>query len=238
MLDELKMEVLAANKSLVKYQLVTLTWGNVSGIDWREKLIVIKPSGVDYDKLTLADMVVVDMDGNVIEGKLNPSSDTPTHVEMYRAFLENHLEESISGITHSHSEYATIFAQAGKEIPCLGTTHADHFGSAIPVTRFLTESEVENGYEFNTGTAIIELIKKINPVATPGVLVRGHAPFAWGKTPEDSVKNNLILERIAKMALFSLALNPSLEILPDYIIRKHYERKHGPNAYYGQKRDK
>lgn len=228
MLEELKKNVLDANLSLVKYKLVTLTWGNVSGIDRNKNLIVIKPSGVDYFQMTLDDMVVVDLNGNIIEGNRRPSSDTATHIELYKAF------NAIGGITHSHSEYATIFAQACKEIPCFGTTHADHFFGSVPVTRFLTEDEVNSGYELNTGKVIIERFKELDPIAMPGVLIAGHAPFTWGKNPDDSVKNNLVLERIAKMALFSLLLNNQLHSLPDFILQKHYLRKHGPDAYYGQ----
>jgi len=229
MLEELKKKVLEANLSLVKYGLVTLTWGNVSGIDRERGLVVIKPSGVDYEKMSAGDMVVVNLEGKIIEGNYRPSSDTPTHVELYKAF------KAVGGITHSHSEYATIFAQAGLEVPCFGTTHADHFNGPVPITRFLTETEVNEGYELNTGKVIIERFNELDPIAMPGVLVRGHGPFTWGKDADDSVKNNLILERIARMALHSMQLNPDLASLPDYILRKHYERKHGPNAYYGQK---
>jgi L-ribulose-5-phosphate 4-epimerase len=229
MLKQLKQKVLQANKDLVKYNLVTLTWGNVSGIDRKKNLVVIKPSGVDYDKLKIEDMVVVDPNGKIVEGKLNPSSDTSTHLELYRNF------ENIGGITHSHSIYATIFAQACKEIPCYGTTHADHFYNSIPLTRFLTEKEVEENYELNTGKIIVERFKDLDPEATPGVLLAGHAPFTWGKSPSDSVKNNLILEQVAQMAYSAKQINPELKPLPDYIIKKHYMRKHGPDAYYGQK---
>jgi len=228
MLEELKEKVLIANQSLVEYGLVTLTWGNVSGIDRNEGLVVIKPSGVDYSSMKARDMVVTDLKGKIVEGKLRPSSDLPTHIELYKAFKE------IGGITHSHSENAASFAQACVEIPCFGTTHADHFNGPVPVTRFLTESEVKDNYELNTGKVIIELFKKLDYMAIPGVLVAGHAPFTWGKDPEDSVKNNLILERIAKMALNALMLNPKLSSLPEYILNKHYKRKHGPDAYYGQ----
>ena len=228
MLEELKKTVLEANLNLVKYNLVTLTWGNVSGIDRSKNLIVIKPSGVDYGEMTVDDLVVLDLNGKIIEGSKRPSSDTATHIELYKAF------PAIGGITHSHSEYATIFAQACKEIPCFGTTHADQFYGPVPLTRFLTEEEVNSGYELNTGKVIIERFKNLDPVATPGVLLSGHAPFTWGKNPVDSVKNNLVLERIAKMALFSLQLNNKLEELPDYILKKHYLRKHGSDAYYGQ----
>ena len=228
MLKDLKQKVLQANLDLVKYNLVTLTWGNVSGIDREKNLVVIKPSGVDYDKMKIDDMVVVDLNGKVVEGNLRPSSDTPTHIELYKNF------KGIGGITHSHSEYATIFAQACKEIPCYGTTHADHFYGTIPVTRFLTKKEVEGNYELNTGKIIIERFKNLDPFAMPGVLLAGHAPFTWGRSPAESVKNNLILERVAEMAFAALQLNPELKVLPKHIINKHYMRKHGPNAYYGQ----
>lgn len=234
--ERLRHDVLEANKLLVEYRLVTLTWGNVSGIDRKQGLIVIKPSGVEYGKMTAEDMVVVDMSGKVVEGKLRPSSDTPTHLEMYEAFPE------IGGITHTHSVHATAFAQACKEIPCLGTTHADSFFGSVPVTRYLTENEVESGYEVNTGKVIIERFKEpstaggeLDPVSMPGVLVAGHGPFCWGKDSEDSVRNSLILEQIAEMAFETLVLGPNVAPLPDYILRKHHERKHGKDAYYGQK---
>jgi len=229
MLEKLKKEVLKANLDLVKLGLVTLTWGNVSGIDRSKGLIVIKPSGVEYNKLTIKNLVVVDLKGKVVEGKKNPSSDTPTHVELYKAFPE------IGGITHTHSKYATIFSQASKEIPCLGTTHADHFYGTIPVTRFLTEEEVNSDYELNTGKVIIERFKNIDLMSMPGVLVAGHAPFAFGKSASESVRNGLILERVAEMALGTLQLNPNIKELPGYISNRHYKRKHGPDAYYGQK---
>ena len=232
MLEVLKQQVLHANLDLVTYGLVTLTWGNVSGIDRTEGLIVIKPSGIDYDKMTVDDMVTVDMDGKVVEGKWRPSSDTPTHVELYKSFTE------IGGIAHSHSEFATSFAQALKEIPCYGTTHADHFNGTIPVTRFLTEQEIDENYELYTGTVIIERFAGVNPNDIPGVLVAGHAPFAWGKDAAEAVKNNLVLERVAKMALNNYLLNPEIAPLPEYILKKHYTRKHGPDAYYGQKNNK
>jgi len=229
MLEKLKEEVLKANLDLVKLGLVTLTWGNVSGINRSKGLIVIKPSGVEYNKLTIKNMVVVDLNGKVVEGKKRPSSDTPTHVELYKAFPE------IGGITHTHSKYATIFAQACKEIPCLGTTHADHFYGSIPVTRFLTEGEVNSDYELNTGKIIVERFENINPVSMPGVLVAGHAPFSFGKNAFESVRNGLILERAAEMALGTFQLNTNIKELPKYISEKHYKRKHGPDAYYGQK---
>jgi L-ribulose-5-phosphate 4-epimerase len=228
MLEALKEKVLKANLSLVEYRLVTLTWGNTSGIDRSEGLVVIKPSGVEYAKMKIEDMVVVDLNGNVVEGENRPSSDTPTHIELYKKF------GSIGGITHSHSEYATIFAQACMGISCFGTTHADHFYGTIPVTRFLTEDEVNENYELNTGKVIIERFNDLDPAAIPGVLIAGHAPFTWGKDADESVKNNLALERVAKMALFSIQLNPNLSALPSYIINKHFLRKHGSDAYYGQ----
>jgi L-ribulose-5-phosphate 4-epimerase len=230
MIEQLKKDVLQANIDLVTHGLVTLTWGNVSGIDRSKGFVVIKPSGVAYATLKPVDMVVIDMNGTLVEGNLNPSSDTPTHLELYKAFPD------IGGIAHSHSEYATIYAQACREIPCFGTTHADLFNGAVPVTRFLTEDEVNTDYEHNTGKVIIERFKILDYAAVPGVLVAGHAPFTWGSTPSEAVKNNLILERIAKMALFSQQLNPELKPLPDYILKKHYQRKHGPDAYYGQNR--
>jgi len=229
MLERLKKEVLKANLDLVKLGLVTLTWGNVSGIDRSKGWIVIKPSGVDYNKLTIKNMVVVDLNGKVVEGKKRPSSDTPAHIELYKTFPE------VGGITHTHSKYATMFAQACKEIPCLGTTHADHFYGAIPITRFLTEEEVNSDYELNTGKVIVERFENINPVNMPGVLVAGHAPFCFGKSAAESVRNGLILERVAEMALGTFQLNPGTKELLKYISEKHYKRKHGPDAYYGQR---
>jgi len=228
MLEELKQKVLKANLDLVKYGLVTLTWGNVSGIDRVKNVIVIKPSGVDYEKMTIDDMVVVDFNNKIVEGSKKSSSDTLTHIELYKSF------KSIGGISHTHSEYATIFAQARREMPCFGTTHADNFNGSIPLTRFLTEEEVEENYELNTGKIIVERFRELDENALPAVLVSGHAPFTWGKSPDDAVKNSLVLERVAKMALLSLEINPTLANLPEYIVKKHYLRKHGKNAYYGQ----
>ena len=228
MLKDLKQKVLKANLDLVKYGLVTLTWGNVSGINRKKGLVVIKPSGVDYNKMKSEDMVVVDLNGKVVEGKLKPSSDTPTHIELYKSF------KNIGGISHTHSEFATIFAQACKEIQCLGTTHADNFNGTVPLTRFLTEEEVKDNYELNTGKIIVERFKNLDADTLPGVLVSGHAPFTWGKNPDDAVKNSLVLERVAKMAYISLQINPSLSSLPAHILKKHHLRKHGENAYYGQ----
>ncbi len=229
MLKSLKQQVLEANLDLVALNLVTLTWGNVSGISREDGFVVIKPSGVEYKKMKIKDLVVVNLSGKIIEGDLRPSSDTPTHLELYKAFTD------IGGIAHSHSEYATVFAQACREIICLGTTHADSFDGNVPLTRFLKKNEVEENYELNTGKVIVERFKELNPSSVPGVLVAGHAPFTWGKDANDAVKNNLILERIAKMAMNSLGLNPGLKHLPDYILKKHNQRKHGPKAYYGQK---
>ncbi len=229
MLEELKKEVLNANLELERIGLIIQTWGNVSGIDRTEGLVVIKPSGVEYKNLKLKDMVVVDLNGKVVEGNKRPSSDTATHVELYKAF------PSIGGITHTHSTYAVMYAQACMEIPCLGTTHADTFFGSIPVTRFLTKKEIEEGYEKNTGKVIIERFRKLNPAQTPGVLVAGHAPFAWGSNAVESVMNSQTLECVAQMAFGTLQLNPKIKTLPKHILQKHFMRKHGPNAYYGQR---
>ncbi|HXX64340.1 MAG TPA: L-ribulose-5-phosphate 4-epimerase AraD [Bacteroidota bacterium] len=229
MLESLKRETLLANRRLVKLGLVTLTWGNASAISREKGLVVIKPSGVPYNAMTAKDMVVIDLSGKVVGGRRRPSSDSPTHLALYEAF------PTIGGIVHSHSTYATIFAQACREIPCFGTTHADAFSGPVPITRLLTKHEVEEQYERNTGRVIIERFRSLDPLAVPGVLVAGHASFTWGKSVQAAVENNLILERIAEMALHSLALNPGLTALPEHIQRKHYERKHGPDAYYGQK---
>jgi L-ribulose-5-phosphate 4-epimerase len=228
MLEKLKEQVLQANLDLVSSGLVTLTWGNVSGIDFAEDLVVIKPSGVPYNVLRADDMVVLDLNGKVVEGSRKPSSDTATHLKLYNAF------PMIGGITHTHSSYASMFAQACKEIPCLGTTHADHFNGSVPVTRYLSEEEVKTDYELNTGTLIIERFAQLDVVALPAVLVAGHAPFTWGKDATDSAKNALALERVAQMALGTLQLNPTIGELPQHIREKHFERKHGPKAYYGQ----
>lgn len=230
MIEQLKNEVFRANVELARHGLVTLTWGNVSGIDRSNRLVAIKPSGVDYQSMTASDMVVVDPDGKVVEGNLHPSSDTPTHLELYRAF------PSIGGVVHTHSLYASMFAQACLEIPCLGTTHADHFNGPVPATRFLTAEEVDAGYESMTGKIIVERFADLDSTDTPGVLVAGHAPFTWGGSPAEAVENSLILERIAQMALGSIRLNPHISPLPMHIQRKHYQRKHGPKAYYGQRK--
>ncbi|MCR8697103.1 MULTISPECIES: L-ribulose-5-phosphate 4-epimerase [Campylobacter] len=227
MLKELKEQVFKANLELVKYNLVIFTWGNVSARDG--DYIVIKPSGVEYDKMKADDMVVLDLDGNKIDGKYNPSSDTLTHLELYKAF------PNIKGITHTHSNYATSFAQAGCEIVALGTTHADYFYGAIPITRHLDEIEVVENYEKNTGKVIIEAFKGIDYMAIPGVLVRSHGVFAWGKSAGDSIHNAVVIEELAKMNYQSIQLNPDIKNFPKYILDKHYSRKHGKNAYYGQK---
>ena len=231
MLEELKKKVYEANILLPKYNLVTFTWGNVSEIDRESGLFVIKPSGVDYDTMTPDDMVVMDLDGNKVEGKLNPSSDTPTHVEIYKAFKD------VGGVVHTHSSYATSWAQAGRSIPCYGTTHADYFHDAIPCTDDMTESEVKGEYELETGNVIVKRIKagNINPVHTPGVLVKNHGPFSWGKDADNAVYNAVVMEQVAKMAFVSYSVNPNTTMNP-LLIEKHFSRKHGPNAYYGQKK--
>jgi len=229
MLEELKKTVCAANLELVRQGLVTLTWGNVSGIDRAGGLMVIKPSGVAYDQLTPDAMVVTDLDGRVAEGRYAPSSDTPTHLRLYRAFPE------VGGIVHTHSTYATAFAQAGREIPCLGTTHADYFRGAVPVARLPTEAEVVGGYERNIGEVIAERFHGLDPCAVPGVLAAGHGPFTWGPDPLKAVANAVALEAVAKMAFLTFGLSPQVASLPEYLCDKHFGRKHGPDAYYGQK---
>ncbi len=229
MLEELKQQVYQANIDLVAQGLVTLTWGNVSGISEDRRRVVIKPSGVTYDELQVDQMVVVDLDGQVVEGDCRPSSDTPTHILLYRHF------GSIGGVTHTHSRHATMFAQARREIPCLGTTHADHFYGPVPVTRPLREDEVRSDYEGNTGHVIVERFADLDPVAMPAALVAGHAPFTWGGSAADSVKNAIALEAVAEMALGSWLVNRDAPPLEAYVLEKHYRRKHGPDAYYGQK---
>ena len=230
MLTDLKEQVWKANLDLVKYNLVTKTFGNASGMDRSQGLVVIKPSGMAYEEMSPSDMVVVDLEGKRVEGHLNPSSDTPSHLEIYKAF------QGISGISHTHSEYATMFAQANREIPCLGTTHADHFHGSIPVTRMVTEEEIEEDYEKNTGKVVVERFSSLDPLEIPGVLVVGHGSFTWGKSPAEAVQNSLILEKIAKMAWGTLRLNAQCESIPECLMKKHFHRKHGPNAYYGQKK--
>lgn len=231
MLETLKEQVYQANLELVHKGVVIYTWGNVSGIDREHNLVVIKPSGIGYDVMTAEDMVVVDLNtGEVVDGKWNPSSDTPTHLELYRAFKD------IGGITHTHSVNAVAFAQAGMDIEALGTTHADYFYGAIPCTRELTKEEVESDYEINTGKVIVETINKrnYNPMTIPGVVVKNHGPFTWGKDAMDSVHNAVVMETIADMNLKTVLLNPNSNI-QQYVMDKHYNRKHGKNAYYGQK---
>ncbi len=228
MLEQLKKEVFEANLQLVKHGLVIFTWGNVSGYDPDSQLVVIKPSGVSYDDMKVEDMVVVDLNNHVVEGKLRPSSDTPTHTYLYRHF------PNVKGIVHTHSTYAVAWAQACKSIPSLGTTHADHFYGSVPCTRSLTEEEVISSYEHNTGKLIVETFANINPEAIPGVLVANHGPFTWGNTPEKAVYNAVVLEQVAKMAYLTVQLGNHSPI-PNYILDKHYNRKHGKDAYYGQK---
>ena len=231
MLEELKEKVFRANLDLVKHNLVIFTWGNVSGIDREKGLVVIKPSGVDYDKMKASDMVVVDLaTGKVVEGDLNPSSDTPTHLVLYREFPE------IGGIVHTHSTYATAWAQAGKDIPNIGTTHADYFHDEIPCTDDMVESQMAE-YEKETGVVIVDRIRKgnINPMHTPGVLVKNHGPFSWGKNPDNAVYNSVVMEQVAKMAFVSFCVHPATTMNP-LLVEKHFSRKHGPNAYYGQKK--
>jgi len=228
MLEQLKEEVFKANLDLVKHGLVIFTWGNASGIDREKGLFVIKPSGVDYEVMKPSDMIVVDLDGNVVEGNLRPSSDMPTHLYIYQQFNE------IGGIVHTHSTYATAWAQAGVGVPNIGTTHADYFSAEIPCTRQMTEDEIFSAYEMETGKVIVEAFQGLNPVEIPGVLVHNHGPFSWGKNVHDAVHNAVVMEQVAKMASISFAVNPGLKMNP-LLIKKHYERKHGKNAYYGQK---
>ncbi len=230
MLEKLKNEVYEANMLLPRHGLITFTWGNVSGIDRELGLVVIKPSGVEYDEMKPEDMVVVDLEGRVVEGDLNPSSDTPTHIEFYKAF------PNIGGVTHTHSTNAVCFAQAGRGIPPLGTTHGDYFYGEIPCTRKMTPEEISGEYEKNTGLVIVETFKDLDPDAIPAVLVHSHGPFTWGKDPVDSVHHSVILEECAKMAMGAFALNPGLSRMQQELLDKHYLRKHGKNAYYGQKK--
>lgn len=234
MLEELKEKVFQANLELVRQGLVIFTWGNVSGIDREQGLVVIKPSGVSYDEMKANDMVVVSLEtGQVVEGDLNPSSDTPTHLVLYRSFPH------IQGVVHTHSTYATAWAQAGKDIPNIGTTHSDYFYKDIPCTRDMTEEEVKGDYELETGYMIVDRFQTadINPDHTPGVLVKNHGPFSWGTSPANAVYNAKVLEQCAQMAFISFQVNPETTMNP-LLIEKHYQRKHGPNAYYGQKSKK
>ena len=225
----LKNDVFERNLELVRHGLVVLTWGNVSGIDREAGLVAIKPSGVAYDRMTAEDIVVVDLEGKAVEGTLRPSSDLPTHLALYRAF------PTVGGIVHTHSPKAVAWAQARRGIPAFGTTHADHFHGAVPCTRELTPAEVAEDYELNTGRVIEERFHDLDAEAFPGVLVAGHGPFTWGPTPRKAVENAVALEQIAAMALDTLLLDPAAEPAPSYVLDKHYFRKHGPGAYYGQK---
>ena len=231
MLEQLKKEVYEANMLLPKYQLVTFTWGNVSGIDREKGLFVIKPSGVDYEKLSPEDMVVVDLEGSKVEGRYNPSSDTATHAVLYQQFSD------IGGIVHTHSSWATSWAQAGRGIPCYGTTHADYLYGEVPCVRNLTKEEIEKGYEKNTGVLIAEEFasKGLDFTATPAVLCKNHGPFTWGKDAHEAVHNAVVLEEVARMAARCEWLNPENKPAPQELQDKHYYRKHGANAYYGQK---
>ena len=229
MLENLKQEVLKANLDLVKHNLVILTWGNASAIDRESGLVVIKPSGVGYDEMTAEDMVVVDLDGNVIEGTLRPSSDTPTHLAIYRHFPE------AGGVVHTHSTYATAWAQAGLPIPNIGTTHADTFHCDIPCTEEMSSRQIAEAYEASTGDIIADTFEGMDPMHTPAVLVRHHGPFTWGRNAADAVHNAVVLEEVARMASITITLNPKVKMNPE-LVEKHYERKHGANAYYGQKK--
>jgi len=226
-IEQLKNEVCQANLELVKHGLVRFTWGNVSGIDREQGLVVIKPSGVSYDEMQAEDMVALNLDGEVVEGKLKPSSDTPTHLELYRNF------PNIGGIVHTHSEWATSWAQAGRSLPAFGTTHADYFFGEIPCTRDLTDEEVSRDYELETGKVIVETFTNLDPDALPAVLVKGHGPFSWGTSPGNAVHNAAVLEYVAKMAFRNLMLGNDKPIA-QFLLDKHYLRKHGKDAYYGQ----
>lgn len=226
-LDKLKENVFRANLDLVKHGLVFFTWGNVSAIDRESGLVVIKPSGVSYDEMTAGDMVVVDLEGRVVDGKLKPSSDMPTHLVLYKEFPE------IGGVVHTHSTYATAWAQAGADIPNIGTTHSDYFSGPVPCTRDMTQREVEGAYEKETGNVIVDCFKGLDANHIPGVLVKNHGPFSWGKDAHEAVHNAVVLEQVAKMAFIAYRINPSLTMNP-HLIRKHFFRKHGPDAYYGQ----
>ncbi|MCC0642721.1 MULTISPECIES: L-ribulose-5-phosphate 4-epimerase [unclassified Clostridioides] len=228
MLETLKEEVLKANLELPERGLITYTWGNVSGIDREKGLVVIKPSGVEYDKMTVEDMVVVDLDGNIVDGKLRPSSDTPTHLVLYKEF------EELGGIVHTHSSWATTWAQIGKSIPACGTTHADYFYGSIPCTRKMTREEISSEYERETGNVIVEEFMGKNPIHCPGVIVNDHGPFTWGKNAKEAVHNAVVLEEVAKMAYYTELMSPE-NTMDRVLMNKHFSRKHGKDAYYGQK---
>ncbi len=228
MLENLKQKVFEANMALPRYGLVTFTWGNVSAIEREKGLVVIKPSGVEYDTMTAEDMVVVDLEGNIVEGRYKPSSDTPTHLVLYKAF------QNIGGIVHTHSRNATSWAQAGRDIPAYGTTHGDYFYGAIPCTRKMTPEEIAGEYEAETGNVIVERFNNLSPDDIPAVLVNSHGPFTWGKDADNAVHNAVVLEELALMAMQTEALNPNVSVMQQELLDKHYLRKHGKNAYYGQ----
>jgi L-ribulose-5-phosphate 4-epimerase len=229
MLESLKEAVCKANLQLKEHKLIIYSWGNVSGIDRAKGMIAIKPSGVAYDELTPDKIVLLDLEGKIVEGKLRPSSDTPTHLELYRNFA------TIGGVTHTHSPWATMWAQASRQIPCFGTTHADYFYGPVPVTETMSKTEVEGDYELNTGKVIVRRFKDMAPAQMPAVLVAGHGPFTWGTTSEKSVEAAVVLEEVAKMAAGTLDLAAGQSQIPQYLLDKHYLRKHGKNSYYGQK---
>lgn len=228
-IKELKEITFKVNLKLVEHGLVIFTWGNVSMIDRDKEIIAIKPSGISYDNMSSDDIVILDFEGNVLEGDMRPSSDTPTHLALYKAFGD------IGGIVHTHSTWATTFAQAGSPIPCFGTTHADYFYGEIPITRKMTAEEINGDYEYNTGNVIIEIFKRENILSIPGVLVMNHGPFTWGKSADDALDNAVVLEQIAKMAYGTMVLSPQLKGIDEVLLNKHYLRKHGKGAYYGQK---
>lgn len=233
MLEQLKQAVYEANMELPRRGLVTYTWGNVSGIDREQGLVVIKPSGVEYEELTPDKLVVLDLDGNIMEGELNPSSDTKTHLELYKAF------PALGGVVHTHSPHAVAWAQAGEDIPCYGTTHADYFYGPVPCARDLTKEELDEDYEKNTGKIIVETFtgRDLDPVHLPTVICRSHGPFAWGETVVEAVYHAAVLEEVAKMALLTRQVKQDAEPAPAHVVEKHFMRKHGPNAYYGQKKE-
>lgn len=229
-MQQLKQQVFEANMDLPRYGLVTFTWGNVSAIDRQRGLVVIKPSGIAYESMTVDDMSVVDLQGHVVEGRWRPSSDTATHLALYRRYPD------LGGVVHTHSTHATAWAQAGLAIPALGTTHADYFFGDIPCTRALSAQEVDEAYELNTGQVIIETLGEANPLHTPGIVVYQHGPFAWGKDAHEAVHNAVVMEEVARMAWIAHGINPQLQPIDSWLMNKHFQRKHGPNAYYGQSR--
>ena len=228
-MQQLKQQVFEANMDLPRYGLVTFTWGNVSAIDRQRGLVVIKPSGIAYESMTVDDMSVVDLQGHVVEGRWRPSSDTATHLALYRRYPD------LGGVVHTHSTHAPAWAQAGLAIPALGTTHADYFFGDIPCTRALSAQEVDEAYELNTGQVIIETLGEANPLHTPGIVVYQHGPFAWGKDAHEAVHNAVVMEEVARMAWIARGINPQLQPIDSWLMNKHFQRKHGPNAYYGQK---